>query len=98
MTANNEGTREEGKWLLLIFALIKLGLHLFTSSGYGYFRDEFYYIACSEHLAWGYVDHPALSIILLRVQRALLGDSLLALRFLPAVAGAVLVFVTGLLT
>jgi 4-amino-4-deoxy-L-arabinose transferase-like glycosyltransferase len=68
-----------------------------TSHGYGIFRDELYYIACSEHLSLGYVDHPPLSILLLWVSRATLGDSLPAIRFLPAVAGAATVFVTGLL-
>ncbi len=31
---------------------------LATNGSYGYDGDEFYYLACSEHLAWGYVDHP----------------------------------------
>jgi hypothetical protein len=83
--------------LLLYLALAKLLLHLWFSSGYGYFRDEFYYIACGEHLDWGYVDQPPLTPLLAFVTRALLGDSLLALRFLPAVAGALLVLVTGLM-
>ena len=30
---------------------------------YGYFIDELYYIACSDRLAFGYVDHPPLSIL-----------------------------------
>ena len=79
------------------FALLKLALHLFTSHGYGYFRDELYYLACAARLDWGYVDHPPLSVALLALNRALLGDSLPALRFLPAVAGAAVVFVTGLI-
>jgi uncharacterized membrane protein len=83
--------------LLLYLALAKLLLHLWFSSGYGYFRDEFYYLACGEHLDWGYVDQPPLTPLLAFVTRALLGDSLLALRFLPAVAGALLVLVTGLM-
>jgi hypothetical protein len=81
----------------LAFAAIKLLLHALAATNYGYFRDELYYIACAKRLAWGYVDHPPLSIGLLAVQRALLGDSLFALRTLPALAGAGTVFLTGLL-
>ncbi|MCP5052667.1 MAG: glycosyltransferase family 39 protein, partial [bacterium] len=64
---------------------------------YGYFRDEFYYIACSDHLALGYVDQPPFSIILLAVSRFLFGDSLFAIRLIPALAGAATVFFTGLM-
>jgi len=84
--------------LLIALALVKLLLHLFTSQGYGYFRDEFYYVACSKHLDWGYVDHPSLSVLLLWVSRHVLGDSLAALRFLPAVAGALTVYLVGLIS
>src|ERR1035438_10596753 len=41
----------------LIVAL-RLLLHLLTANRYGIFRDELYYIACSRHLDWGYVDMP----------------------------------------
>ncbi len=81
----------------LAFAALKLVLHTLAATNYGYFRDELYYIACSKHLAWGYVDQPPLSIALLALNRLLLGDSLLALRWLPAMAGAGTVLVTGLL-
>jgi 4-amino-4-deoxy-L-arabinose transferase-like glycosyltransferase len=64
---------------------------------YGYFIDELYYIACSKHLDFGYVDHPPVSILLLRLIRGLLGDSLPALRLAPALCGAALVIVTGLI-
>jgi hypothetical protein len=40
--------------------LVKLLVHLLTAGNYGYFRDEPYYIAVSEHLRLGYVDFPAL--------------------------------------
>jgi 4-amino-4-deoxy-L-arabinose transferase-like glycosyltransferase len=68
-----------------------LVLHLFASDGYGIFRDEFYYLACADHLDWGYVDHPPLSIAILWLQRALLGESPWALRLVPGLAGAALV-------
>jgi hypothetical protein len=72
--------------------------HILTGafSAYGYFIDEFYYIACSKHLALGYVDHPPLSIFLLALSRGLFGDSIPMLRLLPALAGAGTVYMTGL--
>jgi 4-amino-4-deoxy-L-arabinose transferase-like glycosyltransferase len=63
---------------------------------YGLFIDEFYYIACAKRLAWGYVDHPPLSILILATTRAVRGDSILALRLPPALAAAGTVFVAGL--
>ena len=39
-------------------ALVYFALHLIISTRYGYFRDALYYLACSEHLAFGYVDQP----------------------------------------
>jgi hypothetical protein len=85
--------------LLIFLAMFKLAIHLIANAagGYGYFRDEFYYIACSDHLDWGYVDQPPLSIAILWLNRLLFGDSLFALRLLPAIAGAVVVFLSGLI-
>lgn len=78
-------------------AVAHLLLHLATNGRYGIFRDEFYYLACADHLDWGYVDHPPLSIALLAAQRALLGDSVHALRVLPALAGAGLVLLAAVI-
>jgi 4-amino-4-deoxy-L-arabinose transferase-like glycosyltransferase len=79
----------------LVYFLLEWVPTLFGT--YGYFIDELYYIACSKHLDFGYVDHPPLSILLLRLVRELLGDSLPALRLVPALSGAALVIVTGLI-
>ena len=76
---------------------VKLLLHLYAGRHYGYFVDELYYLACADHLAWGYVDQPPLIAFVARVARVLLGDSLPAIRFFPALAGAGLVLLTGLL-
>jgi Dolichyl-phosphate-mannose-protein mannosyltransferase len=78
-----------------VIAALKLLLHLLAIHQYGYFRDELYYLASTEHLAWGYVDHPPLSIAVLAAIRAVLGDSLLAIRIVPALVGAATVFLTG---
>lgn len=77
--------------------LVKVALHLGFVAGYGYFRDELYYLACADHPAWGYVDHPPLSVAILWLVRHTLGDSLLAIRLLPALAGALTVLFAGLI-
>jgi Dolichyl-phosphate-mannose-protein mannosyltransferase len=74
---------------------VKLLVHLFAGRHYGYFRDELYYLACASHLAWGYVDQPPLIALVAKTARWLLGDSLPAIRLLPALAGAATVFLTG---
>jgi len=81
--------------ILLSLALLNVIIHLPFVQAYGYFRDELYYIACSDHLAWGYVDQPPLSIFILAGARFLFGDSLLAIRIVPILAGAAIVALTG---
>src|SRR6266576_1342627 len=83
--------------LIILFSAIALLVHLLTNGRYGYFRDELYYIACGQHLAFGYVDQPPLSILLLQLSEVLLGNSLFAIRLLPALAGAATVAITGLI-
>ena len=73
-------------------------LHLVFSRRYGYFVDELYYLACSEHLDWGYVDQPPMIAAVTWLERKLFGDSLTAIRFFPAVASCVLVWLTGAIT
>src|SRR3979411_174075 len=99
---NNEGRVVNRKLfgesaLIAFFGAVALLVHLLANGRYGYFRDELYYIACGQHLAFGYVDQPPLSILLLRLSEALLGNSLFAIRFLPALAGAATVAITGLI-
>jgi Dolichyl-phosphate-mannose-protein mannosyltransferase len=88
--------------LALLFAAIKLVLHTAANLweahiGYGYFRDEMYYILCGRHLAWGYVDHGPIVALQARASELLFGHSLAGLRLLSALAGAVRVFLTGIL-
>jgi hypothetical protein len=88
--------------LALLFAAIKLVLHIATNLweahiGYGYFRDEMYYILCGRHLAWGYVDHGPGVAVQARLSMALFGKSLAGIRMLSAAGGAARVFLTGVL-
>ncbi len=97
-SANVPKVKPVGAFALVgVIALAKLGLHLATDGRYGYFRDELYYIACGRHLDWGYVDQPPLIAVVTWLELHLGGSSLHALRFLPAVAGAGLVVLVGLL-
>ncbi len=84
--------------MLLGLSAAAVLVHLITNGRYGYFRDELYFMASGEHLAWGYVDFPPLIAWIAHLNRALLGDSLHALRLLPAVAAGAKVFLTGLIT
>lgn len=81
--------------LVLYLASAKLLLHLLTATRYGIFRDEMYYFACSEHMAWGYVDHPPGTVLVAWIARHLFGHLLIGLRLFPALAGAALVWLTG---
>jgi len=79
-------------WLL---AAIKLAVHLYAGRHYGYFVDELYYLACGDHLDWGYVDQPPLIALVAKLVGSVLGDSLPAIRLLPALAGAAEVLLTA---
>jgi hypothetical protein len=79
-------------------ALLTVALHVAFSGLYGYQRDELYFMACSRHLAWGYVDQPPLIAFIADLSVRLFGDTLGALRILPAAAAGALVALTGYLT
>lgn len=85
-----------GVWII---ASVKLLAHLATTGrfGYEYFVDELYFNACAKHLAWGYIDMPPFHPAVTAVVTTLAPGSLFALRLLPAIAGAALVLLTGLL-
>ena len=78
-------------------AAVKLLVHLYAGRHYGFFVDELYYLACAQHLDWGYVDQPPLIALIAKIARSLLGDSLPAIRLFPALAGGSMVLLTGLL-
>ena len=95
---------ERNRWpvdlgLITLFSIVlaKLFVHLYAGRNYGYFIDELYYLACSDHLDWGYVDQPPLVALIAKLVRSLSGDSLQSIRFLPALAGATKVLLTGII-
>jgi len=84
------------KAIVIYFVITKLILCLLPFE-YGYFRDELYYIALSDNLDFGYVDIPPLVPFLLAIVRFFLGTSFISLHLLPAVCGAMVVWLVSLM-
>jgi hypothetical protein len=85
------------------FALVAFALHIVSSIygshlGYGFFRDELYFLVCGHHLDWGYVDQPPLVALQARIAEMVFGLSPTGIRILSFAAGAIKVALTGLLT
>jgi hypothetical protein len=79
------------------FAAATVLIHFLTNNRYGYFIDELYFIACGNHLSWGYVDLPPMVPAIAHFTQATLGSSLFAIRFFPALAGGATVTLAGVL-
>jgi 4-amino-4-deoxy-L-arabinose transferase-like glycosyltransferase len=83
--------------VLIYLSLFKLVLLIIFAGNYGIFRDEYYYIEISKHLAWGFVDVQPLSAIILAVSRAIFGDSIFGIRIISYLVGSAIVFISGLI-
>ena len=81
----------------ILIAALAVIAHLVCIDEYGIFRDELYYLACTQHLDWGYVDQPPLSIAILWLVRHTLGESLFAIRILAVLAHSGLILLTAAL-
>ena len=81
--------------LVSLVSLLYGAVHLAAISSYGWFRDELYYIACGEHLDFGYVDHPPLVALIARVTRGLFGESPAAARLPSMLAGLAVIWLCG---
>src|SRR5207253_6790245 len=83
--------------VLVALAGLSFVAHMLVAGNYGYFRDELYYIADGHHLQAGYVDQPLLMGWLAAFLGVIAGDSLVAIHIIPALAGALIIVVTGLM-
>jgi hypothetical protein len=85
-----------------LFAAVTFLIHIASSLwgthlGYGFYRDEFYYLDCGRRLAFGYVDHPPLVALQARLAELLFGVSPTGVRIFSFLGGGVIVGLTGLL-
>jgi hypothetical protein len=89
--------RNNGMLTVAAISVFSFVLHLIFNNRYGYFRDEFDYIICGRHLAWGYVDQPPLVPVLSRIFLAIFGESLRSVRLMPTLAVSATIIVSGMI-
>ena len=85
-------------WSVGALAAIKLALHFWVNATtpYGFHRDELLYLAMGRHLQLWRMDFPPGIAAVAEATRALLGDSLVAIRSVPALVGTALLVAAAL--
>ena len=91
-------TREKLILLITSIAFTQTMLHLSAMNAYGFHADELLYMTLGDHLAWGYIETGPLIAVIGNLSKAIFGDSLVAVRILPAICAGAIVHLTGLIT
>lgn len=81
----------------LALALAVVAVLVAAASGYGPHRDELYFLAAGDRLAWGYPDQGPLAPAIARAMEEVAPGSLIVLRIPSALAAGAVVLLTGLL-
>jgi 4-amino-4-deoxy-L-arabinose transferase-like glycosyltransferase len=76
------------RWLLWGMVLLKLLLHLSLANRFDFHGDEYYFVECGQHPAFGYVDHPPFVPLVAVAFHWLDADAVWPLRIPAALAGA----------
>lgn len=80
-------------WLITaIFILLKLGLHLLTYDNYELHRDEMLFFNQGEHPGFGNATVPPFIGWIAFLVKSIFGHSVFGIRLIPAIAGALSVF------
>lgn len=88
------------KGLLGLLALATVGVHVVVAmtTAYGLHRDEYLYLSFGRHLGWGFLEAPPGIGLMAAGLESTIGTSLVAVRLVPALVHAALVYITGLIT
>ena len=84
--------------IIILIVILQFLLHLGAMGAYGFHQDELLYITLGEHLSWGYRETPPMIALISRFSTLLFGDSMPAMRVVPAVFASATVYLTGLTT
>lgn len=90
--------REQLILLISCIAFAQTLLHLLSMNAYGFHEDELLYMTLGDHLAWGYVETGPLIAVIGNISKTLLGNSLFAMRIIPAICAGAIVHLTGMIT
>src|SRR5262245_12389273 len=82
---------------VLIIAGVSFLAHVLVGNNYGYFRDELYVMALSQHPDLGYVDVPPLVPWITLIPRFLTGNALWAIHIISALVCAGTIILTGVM-
>lgn len=72
--------------------LLALGLQVFFATHINLLTEEAYYWNYSQHLDWGYLDHPPLIAFLIKAATSILGTHEFAVRFPAFLSGLVTIY------
>lgn len=78
------------KYIILIFCLIKLALHLIADSHSGFQGDELLHIETGNHLAFGYMEFPPLIGVLAYIQNLFNSNSVYIHHLFTHISSAIL--------
>jgi len=78
-----------------LLASLKFILPLLLHDDFGFHRDELLYLAMGDHLDWGYLEVPPMIALLGAIADSLFGTWVAGVRLLPALAGAVTLWLTA---
>ena len=81
---------------VLLVAAATVLLHLAAAAGYGWHRDEMYFLVESWRMDWGFASEPPATPALAWLSQQLFGESLVGLRLWPALAGAAVAVLASL--